>query len=532
MKNDAHSLPLRPTAKGEQIDTRPIYIEEWLDSLPYIDFNKTTQLLYEATRATNEQPLKPSVRLELVELYNRPYQYYIDSQIKAGAQHTLQAVEMMQSQIRILKMIAVNLGMACKQSADDTLNKKTLWGQTKPPLMNLLLSLNYLSHALIFSFLEYAPTPKNVWREINFIYDFAESIKQENTTIILPKNFSSHGTASIAQAYRRITLAALADPHHLPYGAIWEIYEQLNSWSDLVKISAFTLLDNPSCHFVIKLNSDSSPLPYTKFNVNRGSDRHRLLDGTELLQQIQNKLAQLDKNGVLDDSVLLSPYYARVILSHMARVWGEPPKRLNPRKEREGRLELACGLNAAWYFINNEREFIPPAGVDEQAHDHDDHFDSEKGVTPLENYTIDQWSLVDQSARGFAVIKNIRPLYNVRVGDLVIIKIGGQSSRWAIGVIRWLMIRQSQIFKIGVQILTLNPAVGAVRALSGSTLDTRFRRALLIQDNDGKQMSVITSKGLYLHNRDIEISKGDIKMQMKTAKLTESSTGFEQFTLS
>jgi hypothetical protein len=530
MNHDAHKLPLRPTANGDQIETRPIYIEEWLDSLPYIDFHKTSQLLYEATRATNEQVLKPSIRLELIELYNRPYQYYIDSQVKAGAQHTLQSIDSMQTQIRILKMIAVNLGLACKISAEDTLKKKTLWGQSKPPLMNMLLSLNYLSHALIFSFLEYAPTPKNVWREINFVYDFAESINQQHSTIILPKNFSSHGFSSIAQAYKRIAFAALADPHHLPYGAIWEIYEQLSSWSDLIKVVEYKPLDNPACQFVVKLNSDSSPLPYGKFNTSRASDKHRLLDGTELYGQIQVKLDRLAADGTLDESVLLSPYYAKIILGHMARVWGEPLKRVNPRKEREGRLELACGLNPVWYFINNEQEFQAPANDGEDA-DVYDHASAEKSTTAIEHYRVDQWSLVDQSARGFAVIKNIMPIYKIRVGDLVVIKTGGQGSKWAIGVIRWLMIRQSQIFKIGVQILSLNAIAVAVRAVAGSTLDTRYRRALLIKDPQGKRLSVITSKGLYLNGREIEILYGESTINGIADTLTESTTGFEQFTV-
>jgi hypothetical protein len=97
------NLPLRSTSAGEQIETRPMYVEEWLDSLPYADFKITSQLLYNAIKATNGQQLKPSIRLELVELYNRPYQYYIDSQIKAGAQHTLQSINTVQAQIKILK---------------------------------------------------------------------------------------------------------------------------------------------------------------------------------------------------------------------------------------------------------------------------------------------------------------------------------------------------------------------------------------------------------------------------------------------
>jgi cyclic-di-GMP-binding protein len=261
------NLPLRSSPSGDQIDTRPMQIEEWLDSLPYTDFKKTSQLLFDATLATNRQQLKPSTRLELVELYNRPYQYYIDSQIKAGAQHTLQSIDTVQTQIKILKNISANLALACKISAEDILNKKTLWGQTKPPIINFFLSLNFLSHALIFSYLEYAPTPKNVWKEINFIYDFAESLSLESSIIKLPDNFAAHNKiTTIAKAYKRIILASMSDPHHLPYGAIWEIYEQLANWVDNIALTKFTTPTETSSRFVIKLDSDSQPIPIIKFN--------------------------------------------------------------------------------------------------------------------------------------------------------------------------------------------------------------------------------------------------------------------------
>jgi hypothetical protein len=532
MKYDAYSLPMRTTSSGDQIETRPLYVEEWLDALPYIDFKKTSQLLYEATRATNEQTLKPAIRLELVELYNRPYQYYIDSQIKAGAQHTLQSIDTMQEQIQVLKRIAINLGLACKISADETLKLKTLWGQSRPPLLNLLHSLNYLSHALIFSFIEYAPTPKNIWREINFIYDFAESLGQQNTSLLTLKTPSLNHTTTIAQAYNRICLAALADPHHLPYGAIWEIYEQLNSWAGLVKIIPFKKPSDPSGLFVIKLDSDSSPLAYGKFNTASAGDKHRLLDATGLIKQIDTNLTALGKGGAADKSLTISPYFAKLILGHMARVWGTPPKRVNQRQDRTGTIELACGLNAAWYLLNNEREFIEPviASPDtEDAHDHSSHKDLD--TTPVENYRVDQWNLVDQSARGFAVIKNDRPTYNIRVGDLIVISIKGQSGKWALGTIRWLMIRQGQIYKIGVQLLSTRAKPVAVRATSGSASDTRYRRALLIPDLNDNEPSLITSKGLFISNRDLELVDGPVFSKARALSILESTAGFEQFLL-
>lgn len=527
MKYDAYSLPMRATPTGDQIETRPLYVEEWLDSLPYIDFKKTSQLLFEATRATNEQVLKPSVRIELVELYNRPYQYYIDSQIKTGAQHTLHSIDTMQEQTQILKRIAINLGLACKISAEETLKKKTLWGQSKPPMVNLLHSLTYLSHAMIFSFLEYAPTPKNVWREINFIYDFAESLNQEHAALQTTTGKSGSITTTIAEAYSRICLAALADPHHLPYGAIWEIYEQLNTWANLVKITRFRTPDDSAGIFVIKLDSDSCPLAYGKFNIVSAGAQHRLIDASGLVRQIQTNLASLEKGSSPDKSLIISPYFARMILGHMLRVWGTPPKRVNQRQERAGTIEIACGLNAAYYMVNNEIEFIDPATVD--ADESVPPRDPE--VTPIENYRVDQWSLVDQSARGFAVIKNDKPTYNIRVGDLIVIRTRSQSARWALGVIRWLMIRQGQIYKIGVQMLTTRAKPVAIRATSGNTLDTRYRRALLIPDLNDNEPSIITSKGLFIANRELDVYEGKSTSRVRAMSILESTTGFEQFLL-
>ncbi len=529
MKYDAYSLPMRATPDGDQIETRPLYVEEWLDSLPYIDFKKTSLLLYEATRATNEQVLKPAIRVELVELYNRPYQYYIDSQIKTGAQHTLHSIDTLQEQIQILKKIAINLGLACKISAEETLKKKTLWGQSKPPLVNLLHSLTYLSHAMIFSFLEYAPTPKNIWREINFIYDFAESLNQEHTALqTTPGKFGSI-TTTIAEAYSRICLAALADPHHLPFGAIWEIYEQLNAWANLVKITRFNTPDDSAGIFVIKLDSDSCPLAYGKFNITSAGAQHRLIDASGLVRHIQTNLASLEKSRPVDNSLIISPYFARLILGHMLRVWGTPPKRVNQRQERAGTIEIACGLNAAWYLVNNEIEFIDPITVDPDADESVPHHDPE--VTPVENYKVDQWSLVDQSARGFAVIKNDKPTYNIRVGDLIVIRTRTQSARWALGVIRWLMIRQGQIYKIGVQMVTTRAKPVAIRATSGGTMDTRYRRALLIPDLNDNEPSIITSRGLFVANRDLELYEGKSTTVVRTMSILESTTGFEQFLL-
>lgn len=529
MPQPLHRLPLRKTAEGEQIETRPLYIEEWLDSLPYIDFNRTAGLLAEATGASNRQSMKPSVRLELVALYSRPYQYYLDSQIRTGAQHTLQSMEAMRAQIAVLKRIAVNLAYAAKLAAEDSLKKKTLWGKSKPPLQALLLSLNYLSHALVFSFQEYAVTPKNVWHELHCIYDFAAGLGRENTGLVLPVGDSRHNQMTITQAYKRILFTALADPHHLPFGAVWEIFEQLFTWTDYVTITGFGEVPEAAGRFVVDLDSDAAPVPWNKFTPPASTDRLRLLDATALNRHMEKLPA--DSGG----EMVLSPYYARLILDHITRAWSLPPQRSAQRRPAGGHVKLAYGMNAAYFFINGNTEFRPSrdesreiiAGETPPEDEMDD-------ITPVTNHSVDTWDLVNQTGSGYSLLMRDTPRVTVRIGDLVALRLQpaqeeGENT-WSTGVIRWLTVRRNQSYRIGVEVLAGTAAAAAVRAVTGSEPDRRFRRALLI-NGEGGETTMLTGKGLYIAGRELEVETEGRRQRRRAGELLDSTLSFELFLL-
>jgi cyclic-di-GMP-binding protein len=532
MASDLNKLPNRKTSSGVQMETRPLHIEEWLDKLPYIDFEKTGQILFEAIKATNKESIKPSVRLELVELYHRPYQYYLDLQIKTGAQHTLQSISTMQAQLEILKKIAINLGLSCKLAVDELLKRKTLWGQSKPPLPAMLMSLNYLSHAMIFSFLEYSPIPKNVWREVNNIFTFAEDIGQENNTIILPGMDAKTGATSIAHSYKKIVMASLADPHHLPFGAIWEIFGQLQNWANSTQVRTFEIPAKPNGIFVVNLDSDTAPLPYSKFNAKLASDKHRLIDTADLGVIIQQQMAILNSGKSLDSSIKISPYFAKSIVSHISKTWGTPPQRSIPRETSQGAMLISCGLNSTYYFLNNEEDFVIPQALSDtdDMSDYSDDADAGRQKT----YAADEWSLVDQGSGGFAVIKNDKPGDTVRVGDLVGINsdVIAQANTWKLGIIRWLMIRQSKVYKVGIQMIANETHPAAIRAVKGSKQDLQYRRAFVTGDPDAQLISsVITEKGLFIDERELELIYKGKNFRVSANSQQESTVSFEHFSI-
>ena len=520
-----NQLPTRKTASGAEIETRPLYVEEWLDSLPYIDFKKTSVLLYDALVATNKANIKSSTRIELIELYNRPYQYYVESQIKAGAQHTLQTIDAMQTQVSQMKQIAVALSFSCKLAFDTALNKKTLWKKTKPPVEAMLMSMNYLSHALVFSFLEYSPVPKNVWQQLNFIYDFAESIQCHKKIYAIPGANNKNINTTIDHTYKRIIMASLVDPHHLPFGAIWEIYEQLDSWAEYTQINPLQAVSNTTGYFALDLKSDSKPIPLEKFNQENANENSRLLDSTPLENLIQKQIDLLKMGQQIDKSIVLSPFYAKSLLAHMLKAWGLPPKRYFPRNAKSGQLNIVTGIGAIYYFLNDGNAF---RDITTASNDDEIDISETRTETPSQiKYIPECWRIVDEGSEGYAIIKDDKLKKAIRVGDLTGVNI--QDNVWSIAVVRWLMVSRG-IHKVGLQIISESAKPIALRACAGSKSDREFKPAFLINHgNNSNMLSIIAEKGLYMADRELEIKRGEKTEKIVAGSMHDSSISYEIF---
>ena len=525
-------LPLKKSSKGSEIETRPVYIEEWLDSLPYIDFKKTSALLNEALIATNKADIKSSTRLELIELYNRPYQYYVASQINAGAQHTLQTIDAMGSQVSQMKQIAVSLSYSSKLAFDSALKKKTMWKQSKPPIEAMLMSMNYLSHALIFSFLEYAPIPKKVWQQLNFIYDFAESIESHKKIYSIPGANNKNISTTIDHSYKRIMMASLVDPHHLPFGAIWEIYEQLDNWAEYTQVHPMQSVSNSSGYFVFDLKTDNKAIAYAKFNQEKINNKVRLLDSTPLENLIQKQINLIKVGQPIDKSIVLSPFYAKPLLTHMLKAWGLPPKRYFPRQAKSGQLNIVSGVRAIYYFLNNGSVFQNATVTEDESDEINiSEVASEDPTISLSgtHYVPESWRIVDQGSGGYAVIKEDKPKKAMRVGELIGINLGIEDDKWSIGVTRWLMVSKA-VHKIGLQVIAETAKPVALRACEGSNTDREFKPAFLVGHNSNpNELSIIVEKGLYIADREMEIKMGN-KTELIAAKtLVESNMSYEVF---
>lgn len=523
-------IPMR----GTEVEIRPMYVEEWLDSLPYIDFQNTIVVLYKAMQASNKVAMKAGQRMELVTLYHRPYQYYLDTQIRSGAQHTLQTIETMQTQLGGMIQLAVELARASRLAVDETLNHKSLWGQNKYPVQAMLMALTYLSHVLILNFLEYAPTPQNIWKEMNFIYQFTENVNQHRAQVKPVGSSKKKHISTIEHAFKHSIMISLADPYHLPFGAIWEIFEQLGSWAEHVELKSFRKVDDPDGIFVININSDNSPLPYIKFNIANATEHHRLVDTGKLQKIIRQHLDKLDSKEKPDEDLAFSEYYADYMLRIIHKAWGLPPKRYHQRKTRTGQLNLAHGLNSIYFYLNHEQDFkqLTDEGREDEIIAGEEQ--NTVNMTTI-HYQKETWNLVDASGGGFAVVRDEKPGNAIQVGDLIGLSLDEKNlpqKSFRIGILRWLLVRQGKVYRAGIQLLNQQIFAGGVRASEGNRIEREFRRAVLTGSPlKQSELCIITNKGLYRPERDIDIFYKDQKYSARIMEMVESTSCFDHFNI-
>lgn len=534
MNPEQDSIPTRDTAKGKLVEIRPIHVEEWLNSLPYTDFESTSQLLQAALRATNMQSVKPLTRLELVQLYHRPYQYFIESRIKSSAERNLQSIETAHMQVAAMKKLAVEMAFACKLILNDSVSKKSLWGKSKPLIEGMLFGMHYLAHALMLSFQGYAPTPKNVWRELSSIYELAERLNEHMTLLDTPDDDSDKQT-TIDHTYKQILLAAVGDPHQLPYGAIWEIYDQLEEWATQTHLGGFQPVKEASGYFVVDLKSDTRPIPYVKFRFETITDHHRLFDCRPLEGIVQQHLDRIQSGHGRDATLQFSPHYAKVLLGHLLKVWGLPPRRAFPREPKATTMEITCGINATYFYLNGQRDFVKAIQDAEEEGEIivREKINQRQPAQRARAYSAENWNVINQGLGGLAVFKHAKLQQPVRIGELVGLKIPGHNGTeddWTIGVVRWLMIRKNMEHKLGIQILASKARPATVCALVGGPVDTEQRRAILAATPEqDREISLITTNGLYQEGRSLEVSVGEETFQVRANKLLESTASLEQF---
>lgn len=506
----------------------PADLQEWMDALPYADLQRSAHLIETALKQTNAQGLKPAARLELLRRYFKGNLELLGTYIKGKGAGGLRPVETKQQQIEAVKRVAAELAAGYRLAVREALATRTLFQHGKPTAEGLLYALKAHAHMLLLHFHQYASIPKTLWKDVHEIYGLAERQGDAGKTLDDPDR-SPTAPTSIGGAYQQILATAVSDPYRLPFGAVWEIYEQLADWIADTHLYKYKPVATASGFFVVDLSGTEAPVNYSRFRSSATTENYRVLDFRALQRAARQRLDTLDRARPVGELVCFSPHHARFLLEHLVKAWGLPPQRSLPRQLRQGAVTLTCGIHAVYYHLNGDQEFpyaghtIGPLGIEVHGPAH------EMAASPVAQPEKEDWNFFNESAGGYSIYTLSRSRLRVRIGELIGMRSAQAetSGAWAIGIIRWLIMSADQRYRVGVQLLATEVRSAAVRPLDA---DVQPQRAVLMKGiAEGSPPAIVTVKGIYRPDRALEVEEDGRLWRARAGHLLESTTAFDCF---
>lgn len=515
------SLPSVAPTPDPKVETRTVYVEEWVESLAYANPPALLDQTLDAVERLNRQPLKPSLRTELLDLHVRPYAYALEFRRTQEPARTSAALARQRAVSRRLRLLAIAMALGYKQTLADLNARKSVFGGSKELRSALQRSLLFSSLALLHCYDEYRPTLARLWLETMALYRYAARAGLQEEPVPCPVDDSLY-SQSIADCFKRLCLTSLVDPYHLAYGELWTVYHAFGEYAPRAAIGEVEEVKRLAGRFVIDPTIDRKPTPLAQ--TERTPASHcRLLDANPVLDLLRARHRASTDGDPLPSHVLAA----------MIRALGLPPKRHTPRESTDGRVRVAAGLSTVHHFLGGSEPGRRSRGGDDGDIEIGDVATpaSEHGVS----YRHEAWELVDEGPGGVGILKRARPDNPIGVGELIGMQFplrGDADDDWSLGVVRWLNIGAEEEYQAGVQLL--GSAVTSVLAYSESVTDTitRIPRPTLAMPELGADpaYTLITPRGMFAPGNRLRITTQDGTWLVEALSSSDSTSTFDRFT--
>lgn len=516
------------------VDTRPGPLRAWLAALPYVDTESSAQAALERLRDLNHQRLPAAQRLELLAAFSHSYaRLHEPLRDAARQQDPLQPSRA----LGLLTEFTEAMSHGYKYALRDAVNERPRWGRARLLAETTHYTLQFLALQMVCRYQAYQPVTQHSWREIADLVRFAET---ESLPTVRDDEFPySAGELHALSGYRQLALLRLADPYRLPVGLVWEAYGYLAGKAHQIELlKHYSDATLPTGVYGLPLDHEPhQSLPAPTSGIERAT--WRWLDARELLRTAQLDLDRI-LSGILPHKLGFSNRLASgdalQLLGRMLGQWTHSPQRKAPRFNSSQMVELAPGLDAAYYFINHCAAFDP---TDYLPPEDEDDIDFSRTSRRSGNGMQRDFRLVtcrtrNRSNGGLAL--HLDPLHDVglRVGQLLLLTpadvTAGPARDWLVGVVRWLVSNDGAGSDLGIQYVARNPLPVALRTFAGSAQNAHPALKSELPLADGQRLlTLIAPRGLFKPKAVLEMFQAGQSRQLRCAHLLESGSGFDRF---
>lgn len=491
---------------------------DWLGRLPVGDSLESARDLYQALYTLNRMALAPKLRMELMEVYRVPVSQ-VAGQLHNRLSHAPYPLSSQRFRLaESIRDLYVEMAYGYKLTLSDLESVKIpVWGKSSVRSQAIFRSIHYLGNIVLRSIYNYLAYPKGVWKEIHFLYRYAESIKCLAEPVVEFKGEEKR-TSTIEKRYKEILLLGLSDPYHIPQGQCGQINNFVYRWAELATIRNSSenqpLKDGV---YLIFLDQDS---PGTRIEQDRDYSVEarmniRLLDVAPLVDSVASMIRRIETGTPVSELDLGSECLADACMDMLKRLkysWGGTRKRQSTRLGMSGSVSVCSGINAIHYFLTKSQGSNFTADFGNGADTmRSPVLLSGKGMVRESNpdrdaasFGIANWEVVDASGGGALIRGKENNGPGVRIGDLVALMDSGTKSPFKLFVVRWMKEQGLQGLEVGLELMSssITPILvgeehGAGGFVPGLMLDKvatgprKLPRTLVLKKNvRGKQKDI------------------------------------------
>ena len=530
------TVPAPGRVENPSLMRNPARLRAWTDDLPFAIPTDAGQSLLRALSLLNRHALPAADRLDLMAVYQSPYDTLLDITRRVlHKQTSFTGPGPLQTLLQLLGKLTREMGYGYKLAINDGIGDPS--HRRKGPGLEeaLYFASKQLALELMVRYTLYEEAPRSAWRELYLLYREAERCALADTSVSDPGE--SLGSSDVASNLKRIILLSLLDPYRKQPHEVWQVYGFLGHHAPGARIEALPQAAEATGCFVFDLDGSDPPYLCTTPGCLKNRESLRRLNTGELLGVLDQQLVSIRQGGYTAPSGLeaMAEVDAVQLLLGMRIAWKIPPKRRHPRHEAYTWLNAACGVGAAHHRLSARRPDDPAQGSDEA-----EPTDIELGglsqapsADKPASYPVFRWRQVNRSDSGAAVHVPLPSTASLQVGQLVLFETdqGGPDADTVGGIVRRFRHIDPSTLEVGIEFLGENMRPITLRPVEGSGASGGFRAAISVTPRAAARSSheIITERGLFGKNREYVVEIGGDYIQLRALTLLESTHRFERF---
>lgn len=526
-------------------------IAKWCATLPMADVGAAAKKLFVQLKEISATIMSAQERFPIMELLRSPNKiictalkiHYIEQKAPL-TEHKLIIANLRQT---LITAMADNYKLILED-----LHKKTSLSVEEKKLMatTIVRIYYYLNVLLICRYQLYTYAKENVWSEIYLLYKYA---KQRNLLEVkVPCQFATkNNETTILEAYMHIILLYATDPYQWRQREQHSLNKAIEMWALYPTIYVENQIpNNKHGVYIIDLDKDAPPQPYNFNNdiIGPSCIAVDLDKSVQHLKKILGKMqddhlkAKIDNPNDPEFSVT-APTIAKLI-----KIWSQAIVRVLTRFPVKTPIKIVFGLNAAYYYINGEKEFNPhPKNLHthfekddirpisksfklplyEVLEEDDDQLNppilssqeliTETTTTPTaddledppatkeELYHIYHYNIANISTHGFCIVIEDKSYPPFQSGEIIAVKNeDSPDANWGIGTVRWMRRQKNENFQIGIQIIASFGQSAGIQLLREDKPAGRLLRCIILPaDKNSNTSPMLLTSALPLHSQTV-----------------------------